>query len=108
MLGSDCWLNADDNEAGSELHTRAVTFVAAIKWDALTSLASQMRGTACHLSENFSLDHFNLVRRIIFADDVSWIVRLRLPELENFFGSREALDVQECMNIEIATINYLR
>lgn len=109
MLGSESWLDAEDNEDGSELHTRATTFFAAIKWDTLTSLASRMRdGIACQLSDKFSLGHFNLVRRVIFADGISWIVRLRLPELQSFFGNREALSGQEAMKIEIATMHYLR
>ena len=87
-LGSESWKNADDYEEGDETHPRATTSAANIDWNPLNSLASTMRDdTTCHLSPRFSPEHYNLVKRITFADGVSWVARLRLPELKSVFGS---------------------
>ena len=108
-IGSDSWINADEFESGDELHNRATDFVAKIDWEALTSLASKLRdGINCHVSDKFSLGQFNMVRRIVFEDGTSWVSRLRLPELKSVFGHREALDVRSSMQVEIATMAYLR
>ena len=107
-LGSDAWLDANEIDEESELHTRATTFVTAIKWEELKVLASGIRGMECELSEKYSLGHYNLVKRLTFEDGVSWIVRLRLPQLPSVFGAREAMKAADCMSIEIATMNYIR
>ncbi len=109
LLGSSSLVNADEYEVGGELYNRATTFLAVVKWDALISLASKLRhGIACHVGERYSIGHFNMVRQIVFADDVTWVARLRLPELKPVFGVREALDAERCMKIEVSTMNYLR
>lgn len=105
-LGSGNWQGAATDDP--ELHNRATTFVASIKWDALIALASERRSTECQLSEKFSMGHYNLVRRLTFSDGVNWAVRLRLPALQTVFGTREALSVEGCMSIEIATMKYIR
>lgn len=108
-IGSESWRGAENYDEGDELHTRATQFLASIKWDALRATASKCRGgIECELSDKYSLGHFNLVRRLVFNDGVSWVARLRMPLLQNFFGDREALDVHSSMSIEIATTNYLR
>jgi hypothetical protein len=107
-LGSDTWLEASEIDEESDLHTRATSFVAAIHWENLVTIASRIRGKPCTLSEKYSLGHFNLVRRLTFVDGVSWVARLRLPELPSVFGTREAMKPAGCMNIEVATMNYLR
>ena len=107
-LGSDAWLDANEIDEESELHTRATAFVAAIKWEQLKTLASGIRGMACELSDKYSLGHYNLVKKLEFLDGVSWIVRLRLPQLPSVFGTREAMKSADCMSIEIATMNYIR
>lgn len=108
-IGSASWNNADDYEPGAELHTRAVTFLDAINWEALTSLASKLRdGTPCRTEQPYSIGHFNMVRRITFADDVSWVARLRMPDLDAGFGSRESLSPTSLMRVEVATVKYLR
>lgn len=107
-LGSDTWLQADDFDEESELYIRATQFFEKIDWNNLISIASNLRVKKCELSEKYSLGHFNLVRRLTFTDGVSWIVRLRMPELPSVFGMREAMKGTDCMGIEIATMNYLR
>ena len=107
-IGSDAWLEANEIDEESDLHTRATAFVAAIKWDKLLTLASAIRGMDCELSDKYSLGHYNLVKRLTFVDGVSWIVRLRLPQLLSVFGTREAMSGTDCMSIEVATMNYIR
>lgn len=106
-LGSETWLGADETE-DPELHARAIAFLAAINWESLITLASEMRGTGCQLSEKFSMGYFNFVRRLTFEDGASWVVRLRLPELQSVFGTREALQAEGCMSIEVAAMKYIR
>jgi len=107
-VGSDSWIGLDQVDEEDELHNRTTAFLGAINWQALTSLAFRMRAVDCQLSEKYSVGHFNLVRRLQFTDGISWIARLRLPELPDVFGQREALNAEECMRIEIATMKYLR
>lgn len=108
-LGSDSWVGASDYDEGDELHTRVSEFIKGINWKRLTEVASDLRkGSKCRLSEKYSVGHFNLVRKLVFEDGVSWIARLRLPLLQNVFGTREALDVASSMRIEIATAKYLK
>ena len=107
-LGSDSWVGLDQLDENDALYSRATAFIGNVKWQALTSTASDMRAIDCQLSEKYSLGHFNLVRRLQFADGVSWVARLRLPDLPSVFGQREALEAEECMRIEIATMKFLR
>jgi hypothetical protein len=107
-LGSDTWFGVDEIEEDSDLRSRATAFLAAVNWEVLTSIASQIRGVECTLSDKYSLGHFNLVRRLTFADGVSWVVRLRLPDLPDVFGTREAMKAADCMGIEVATMEYIR
>jgi hypothetical protein len=107
-IGSDGWRNAEEHEPDSELYLRATTFFDSVDWDALISRASSICGVPCSLSEKYSLGQFNLVRRITFSDGESWVARLRLPALPSFFGGREALDVKRTLDIEVATMKFLR
>jgi hypothetical protein len=109
VLGSDSWKGADAYEVGNEFHERATTFFASVKWDVLASLSSSLRnGIPCDFSERFSIGHFNLVRHIVFADGISWIARLRLPQLKAVFGDREALDNVSVLKVEIASMKFLK
>ena len=65
MIGSASWTGPDDYDVGTELHDRATDFFAAVKWDFLASLCSNLReGIPCKFGENYSVGHFNMVRRI--------------------------------------------
>ncbi|KAK3373528.1 kinase-like domain-containing protein [Lasiosphaeria ovina] len=46
-----------------------------------------------------------MVRRIIFEDSTSWVVRLRLPN-DDAFAEREALEGLKAMEIEIASMKF--
>ncbi|KAJ9642577.1 hypothetical protein H2199_004958 [Coniosporium tulheliwenetii] len=49
-----------------------------------------------------------MVRRITFADGISWVARLRLPELNGVFGGRDALDNACALKIEIASMKFFK
>lgn len=36
----------------------------------------------CWLSKKYSVGDYNLVRRLTFSDGVSWIARIRMPDLK--------------------------
>ena len=108
-LGSASWIGASTYEPGGEYHERATKFLTAVKWDALTSIASGLRnGIPCDFaSDRFSIGHFNMVRRIAFADGVSWAARLRLPQLK-VLGDRELLEVASTLKVEIASMEFFK
>jgi hypothetical protein len=104
LLGSASWNGADAYKIGDELYERATAFFAAVKWDVLASISSSLRnGIPCEFGEKFSIGHFNMVQRIVFADGISWVARLRLPLLKAVFGVREALDNASTLKVEIAS-----
>jgi hypothetical protein len=107
-LGSASWVGADAYESGDEFHARATTFLATVQWDVLASISSRLRnGVPCDFSDKYSIGHFNMVRRITFADGVSWIARLRLPQLKAVSDS-EVLDVASILKVVIAGMKFLR
>jgi hypothetical protein len=108
-LGSTSWDGADAYEVGGELHGRATAFFATVKWNRLVSLSSKLRNDIpCSLGEKFSISHFNMVRRIVFADGVSWVARLRLPRLGVILGDGEALDDARILKVEVASMKFLK
>lgn len=107
VLGSASWIGADAYELNSEYSKRATTFLAAVKWDVLASISSGLRnGIPCEYGEKYSIGHFNMVRRIVFADGLSWVARLRLPQLKA--GDHEVLDVASILKVEIASMKFLK
>lgn len=108
-VGSESWEGAGAYEAGSEFEKRATAFFAFVKWDTLASLSSNIRhGIPCSFGEKYSIGHYNLVRRVVFADGISWVARIRLPPLESMFGYRDKLDSSEILKIEIASMKFLK
>jgi hypothetical protein len=109
LLGSASWNGADAYKIGDELYERATAFFAAVKWDVLASISSSLRnGIPCEFGEKFSIGHFNMVQRIVFADGISWVARLRLPLLKAVFGDREALDNASTLKVEIASMKFFK
>ncbi|RGP66279.1 kinaselike domain [Fusarium sporotrichioides] len=108
-LGSTSWIGADNYESGGDFHDRALKTLNEINWDRLLTISSSLRnGTSCRISQSFSIGHFNMVRRIEFADGISWVARVRLPEMKSFFGDREMLDDAETLRVELASMNFLK
>ena len=109
LLGSSSWFGADAHniadEVGSGLHERATSFLATVKWDTLTSLASSLRnGIPCRTEKTFSVGHYNMVKHIGFEDGINWVARLRLPTLKAVFHRHELLDVVSILKIEIVSM----
>ncbi|VUC23585.1 unnamed protein product [Clonostachys rosea] len=108
-LGSDSWIGADASQANDEFHQRASLFISAVNWAALLSISSHLRdGMPCKLSDAFSIGHSNMVRRIIFDDQVSWAARLRMPPVSAIPSSREAASVASIIGVEVAGMSFLR
>ncbi|KAF5976140.1 protein kinase-like domain-containing protein [Fusarium bulbicola] len=100
---------ANAYDLGDELHDRALAFLAKLNWDHLLSISSALKnGVPCTFSQKFSIGHFNIVRRIDFADGTSWVARVRLPELRTVFGDREALDVASTLKVEVASMKFFK
>ncbi|PNY24387.1 Uncharacterized protein TCAP_05683 [Tolypocladium capitatum] len=49
-----------------------------------------------------------MVRRILFADGISWVARIRLPPLPAAFGDGELLDVASILKVEVSSLQFLR
>jgi len=109
QLGSGAWTNAPEYEEGGEHHLRATEFLAAINWEGLCKLASTHRGGIhCHISENYSLGNFNMVRALEFSDGTTWVARPRLPDLGVVSESRGTLGFARVMESEVAIMKFLR
>lgn len=109
LLGSDSWIGLDATQSDDEFNQRASMFVATINWDALLSVSSQLRHRIpCKISDEFSVGHFNMVRRIIFDDQISWVARLRMPPISAVPTNREAASVARILEVEVAGLKFLR
>ncbi|CAJ2505976.1 Uu.00g001060.m01.CDS01 [Anthostomella pinea] len=105
---SDLWTGADCYDADDELHERATSFYASVNCDSVAAHCILLRdGVPCTLSDNYSIGHSNLVRQIVFQDGVTWVVRLRLPDLPTTLGNRETITGTEALEIEVASMKYL-
>ncbi len=107
-VGSDSWICADAYGTDDEINVQAVKFFNTVKWEVLASIASRHRdGKKCSFHDKFSLGQFNMVRRLNFDDDVSWVARVRLPPEAtpaplSQYNSRRAFDV------EIASMKFFK
>ncbi|KAG4272632.1 hypothetical protein FPRO04_10374 [Fusarium proliferatum] len=109
LVGSTSWIGADAYDPGDELRGRALAVLAKLNWDCLLSVSGALKnGVLCTFSQNFSIGHFNMVRRIGFTDGTSWVARVRLPELRTVFGDREALDVASTLRVEVASMKFFK
>ncbi|GAB1311967.1 hypothetical protein MFIFM68171_02177 [Madurella fahalii] len=112
-LGSAAWTCGDEYGGEGEYADRIDQFIDKINKNALLSYASLLRGNQpCTLSSEFSVGHFNLVRKIQFDDGVEWIARLRMPPMADHGNGmisppsweRIFLDMQS----ELATMEFVR
>lgn len=107
-IGSDSWLGADIYQPDDELGAQVVKFFNSVKWDVLASVASKRReGLRCKYTEKFSIGHFNMVRRLIFDDGVSWVARVRLPA-DASHANLELYDDQRAFEVELASMLYFK
>ncbi|KUJ09076.1 uncharacterized protein LY89DRAFT_319229 [Mollisia scopiformis] len=84
-LGSDTWSNEPRYE---NIYRARLDFVLnKVSEAALQELVSSLRnGMRCTISRNYAAGNFNLVKKIVFEDDVQWIIRIRLPPLSYFMA----------------------
>ncbi|CAI7648176.1 unnamed protein product [Penicillium manginii] len=104
-VGSATWLGTDEYENDSEFTQRANNFLRDTKWDRLISVCCELGHSKCRLSEKFSIGHFNMVRQVVFDDGKSWIVRLRMPDLDD---SSAHQDVKRALSSEVACMKFLK
>lgn len=103
-VGSDSWNGVE--KVYDSFHEQIAQFVAAVKWDALLSLSSDIRsGIPCKLSDTFHVGCFYMVRRIVFDDQVSWAVRLRMPPIAD---ERSAESLARIMQAGVAGMKFLK
>lgn len=109
VLGSESWTGVDKHASGDEQHQRAMALLTTVNWNLLLSISSSLRnGLSCTFAEKFSVGHFNLVRRIIFADGVSWIARVKMPVLKNELRNKEILESPRFLTSEVATMRFIK
>ncbi|KAF2454686.1 hypothetical protein BDY21DRAFT_416653 [Lineolata rhizophorae] len=99
FLGSASWIGADAYDPSGEFHERATAFLAAV---------NLRNSIPCYFDEKFSIGHFNMARRIVFADGISWVARRRLPPLNAGLGDREVLDAASSLKVEVASMSFLK
>src|SRR5436190_17038325 len=88
-----------------------------INWNALNNVAAQSRNIPCTVGSQYGIGGRNLVREVVFDDDVHWIARIRIPAVnfsaeENFipepvshsWTANKAAEMQS----EIDTMTFLR
>jgi hypothetical protein len=109
-LGSASWIGAEAYEPEGEFHERATRFLAAVNWVVLASISSGLRnGIHCKVGDLFSIGHFNMVRRIVFADGISWVARVKLPQLEVGSVDSKTFDqVASTLEVEVASMKFLK
>ncbi|KAJ5082722.1 Protein kinase-like domain [Penicillium argentinense] len=106
-VGSKAWLGPDEYEDDSEFHVRGTKFLAGVNWGKLTEICSKHRhGPPSILEKKFSVGHFNMARRVVFENGMSWIARLRMQDLED--ATEPYRDVQGRMSFELAWMSYLK
>ncbi|KAJ9661842.1 hypothetical protein H2201_006322 [Coniosporium apollinis] len=94
-VGSDAWTSGKDF-TGRSSAARIEHMQKAYNEDAFIAYASSLRdGRTCTLSSKFSVGTRNFVKKITFDDEVEWIVRLRMPPLEDFEEETERLSPPE-------------
>lgn len=105
LLGRDRWLTVSYLRDDDPYHDRAFRFLPYVKWNALRVLASCLRnGILCTIGNEVTWGEFNLVRQIIFDDQVSWVVKLRMPPVSGLAADKEAASVEQ----EVAIMKFLR
>ena len=79
------WNNGMD-VTSEPYRVRALMALEYINWDALKLEASRVRSVPCHLGNQYGFGGRNVVREIVFDDNVHWIARVKIPGV-NFDAS---------------------
>ncbi|EKJ72851.1 hypothetical protein FPSE_06897 [Fusarium pseudograminearum CS3096] len=116
-LGSDSWFGIDQLGSGqldsSQLDPDerefAVATLAAINWESLLTIASNLRTASCTFTESFTMGQSNMVRRIQFSDGISWVARVRITQPNKYIPTgRELLSFADVVGIEVASMRFLK
>lgn len=97
-FGSARWLDADFTQRTSKLRRDT-------NWEYLIKICCELRQLQCHLVDKISIGHLSMERRILFEDGKSWLVRLRMPDLEGFPTDQ---GVKMALSAEVACLKFLR
>ncbi|EEP79988.1 predicted protein [Uncinocarpus reesii 1704] len=121
IIGSDSWTSAREYKPGAGeplnpkkderhfLYQRAVDFNDKTDWHAVVATASRLRnGKNCSIRRRFSIGIFNMVKRIVFEDGVSWVIRLRMPSLGGMLGRKERLPPGQALGMEVAAMIFFK
>jgi hypothetical protein len=71
----------DEGNTKDEYMARNKASMEQISWETLTVIAQQLRNTPCKFGEQYRFGARHVVRELLFDDDVHWIARANLPEL---------------------------
>ncbi len=106
LIGSDAWRGAELlDDVQSDVDERVRRCLNDTQWDSLLATCSELReGTSCTISQKFSFGTQNLVRLVEFEDDVKWVARVSLEDVDE----RMAGSLEDQMNSQVATYNYLK
>lgn len=97
-FGSATWLGADFTQRASKLWRDT-------NWEYLINICCELRQLQCRLVDKISIGHLSMERRILFEDGKSWLVRLRMPDLEGF---STAQGMKMALSVEVACLKFLR
>ncbi|KAM0296221.1 hypothetical protein ACHAPM_010481 [Fusarium culmorum] len=136
-LGSDSWFGLDQLDSGQldpDERECAVATLAAINWQSLLTIASNLRnganprndsnlpsgsnphtdsnprdGVSCTFTESFTMGQSNMVRRIQFSDGISWVARVRITQPDKSIPTgRELLGFADVVGIEVASMKFFK
>lgn len=105
---------AEAYDAGEELHERALKFLAAVDWDSLIAQSSALHhDVSCNFQEKFSNGHLtwygiSFLRTAPVGSLGFKCLSWKMPELENVFDNREALDSSQVLGVEIAIMKFMK
>ena len=106
-FGSDAWEGTKDLEDGvrSFIDEGVRRCLKDTQWDSLKAKCSELReGISCKMSEKFSFGTQNLVRLVEFENDVKWVARVALEDVDQ----RMAASLEDQMITQVATYMYLK
>ena len=67
------------SDASEPYRVRASKSLQYIDWDALCTIAKDIRNMPCAIGDQYGLGGRHIVREIVFDDDVHWIARVGIP-----------------------------
>ena len=106
-IGSDTWQGGELLEDGVRpaIDGGVRRCINDTRWDNLLAICSELReGISCKMSQKFDFGTQNLVRLVHFEDDVKWVARVALEDVDE----RMAASLEDQMNSQVATYKFLK